>query len=292
MATQTATMTVTRGPARGKFFELEPELVHIGRGEKNEVVLDDPELAEHAASIVRRNGRYAIYTPLDETVSVDGNCIPPDRWVWLPAVARIELGRRTCCQFSSTTAAGTPAADPATGDRSSRKKGKGRGRRRQRQVARFVTDESGDARVQLGEDGHLPELSLVEGPGGRPAERREQRGVSPLAYLLIAVSMTSSVLLVFLVPGDRAGGPDRTASRRDELRRLIEKHDGSQAPWLLSLRDALQAHARKDRAAERRHFRIVLDMLEAEDLHPSNGLTGNLNDDDDLRVLLKRLFTE
>ena len=52
-----ATITVTRGPARGEFFELSEELVHIGRGEGNQLVLADDDLAEHQASIAFRNGR-------------------------------------------------------------------------------------------------------------------------------------------------------------------------------------------------------------------------------------------
>ena len=88
-----ATITVTRGPARGEFFELSEEVVHIGRGGETQVVLADTELAEHQASIRFHSGRYAILSPLPDSVSIDGKHIPPERWIWLPEKAEISLGK-------------------------------------------------------------------------------------------------------------------------------------------------------------------------------------------------------
>ncbi len=106
-----ATITVTRGPARGQFFELEAELVHIGRAESNQVVLEDTNLADHQASIVFRNGRYAIFTPLPDAVSIDGSAIPPQRWVWLPGEADIGLGQRTSLRFATVARGGLAEDD-------------------------------------------------------------------------------------------------------------------------------------------------------------------------------------
>ena len=101
-----ATITVTRGPARGQLYELEAGLVHIGRAESNQVVLEDADLADHHASIVFRNGRYAIFTPLPDAVSIDGSPIPPQRWVWLPESAEILLGESTLAYFSRVASSG------------------------------------------------------------------------------------------------------------------------------------------------------------------------------------------
>ena len=95
-----AQITVTTGPDEGKAFSLSDELVHIGRGTDNQIVLSDPTLSEHHASIVRRNGRYAIYAPAVGGVRVEGNVIPAERWVWLPSSATVCLGEGTVFELT------------------------------------------------------------------------------------------------------------------------------------------------------------------------------------------------
>ena len=74
----TSSLTITTGPGRGASFEFEDELINIGRGDMNQVVIDDPDLEEHQASIVQRNGRYAIYTAFNDAVEVDTSPIPAE----------------------------------------------------------------------------------------------------------------------------------------------------------------------------------------------------------------------
>ena len=74
-----ATITVTSGPARGTVFPLNDELMHLGRAATNQIVLDDPDLPDHQASIVKRNGRYAIYATGEAAIEVDGNVIPAEQ---------------------------------------------------------------------------------------------------------------------------------------------------------------------------------------------------------------------
>lgn len=102
-----AKLSVTTGPDRGRSFDLDDELVHIGRGTGNQIVLTDDSLAEHQASIVRRNGRFAIYTTATDGLEIEGNPIPPERWVWLPTEASIRISRRTLCQFVSVDSDGS-----------------------------------------------------------------------------------------------------------------------------------------------------------------------------------------
>lgn len=94
-----AQLTFTAGPDRGKSLRLAEEIVHLGRGAQNHVVLSDPALSDHQASIVYRNGRYAIYAPLPGMVNVDGNALPAERWVWLPIRTIIRLGLETELMF-------------------------------------------------------------------------------------------------------------------------------------------------------------------------------------------------
>ncbi|MFP6764235.1 MAG: FHA domain-containing protein [Planctomycetaceae bacterium] len=109
-------IVVTTGPERGKVFELEEELVHIGRAPENQVVLEDPALEDHQATILHKNGRFAIYRPTEADVEVDGSDIPIGRWVWLPIEARLQFGRRTSCQFSYAVPGETIRSESTEGD--------------------------------------------------------------------------------------------------------------------------------------------------------------------------------
>src|SRR5688572_25481839 len=77
-----ARLTVTTGPDRGRVFELAEEMVNIGRGAQNHIPLTDLQVAEHQATLMSRNGRYAIYVLRADSVEVDGNVIPAEQWVW------------------------------------------------------------------------------------------------------------------------------------------------------------------------------------------------------------------
>ena len=105
---ETATLTITTGPDRGKVYQLNDELVHLGRGPQNQVALSDLNVADHQASIVSRDGRYAIFTPVDRSVEVDGATIPSKRWVWLPTEAKIQVSDHTALQ---RLAAGNSSSD-------------------------------------------------------------------------------------------------------------------------------------------------------------------------------------
>lgn len=113
---QICRIVVTTGPERGKVFELEEELVHIGRAPENQIVLEDPGLSEHQATILHKNGRFAIYRPDEADVEVDGSQVPSEQWVWLPIEARLQFGRRTSCQFSYEPDAESAATDRAPVD--------------------------------------------------------------------------------------------------------------------------------------------------------------------------------
>ena len=289
-----ATITVTRGPARGQFFELEAELVHIGRAESNQVVLEDTNLADHHASIVFRNGRYAIFTPLPDAVSIDGSAIPPQRWVWLPGEADIGLGQRTSLRFATSL----PESTSGNGDAEDRPPGKeqrkGRkGRRRKRQLAKFVTDAQGESRVQLGEDGQLPELSLDEELTGGKTEQKKSGSNSVLLSLMLVVSTALSILLL-VIEGPGIGTTNRGFEMaRTELKKMLEdtkpKTDGQpEVAWRLLVRDALSAAARSDRTGEQLAYDRLLNLLNAEDRRKSS-LTGDEARDQRLKEMIATL---
>src|SRR5579863_2269079 len=111
-----ATITVTSGPDRGKVFELTGEMARLGTAPDNEVVLSDSQVGDHHASIVRREGRFAIFTSVSEGLEVDGTEVPAERWVWLPEATSIRVGRRTSVDFvvnGAGQASATMVAEPA-----------------------------------------------------------------------------------------------------------------------------------------------------------------------------------
>jgi hypothetical protein len=310
-----ATITVTDGPDTGRAFPLSDELVHIGRGADNQVVLSDGALAEHQASIVRRQGRFAIYSPESGAVQVDGNDIPPERWVWLPRTATIQLGTQTILRLDSHetplpgSAESTPT--PVTGrsrSAATRKDGE-RSRRRSRngdarpQVARFINNRTGEPLVKLGEDGQLPALELAELAEERPRERREARKSNPLLlYGVLASSFVMSLVMLVVDPEARSAADGREDA---EARAVLQEFYGDPQQSLLKyqtlLREALVHQSQGDFAGERDAYRQILRMLNSTDIRnpksSPNGLTGRQtgrgrSSDDELREALLTLLSE
>lgn len=318
-----AQITVTTGPDEGKAFSLSDELVHIGRGTDNHIVLSDPHLDEHQASIVRRNGRYAIYAPSAGGVRIEDNEIPAERWVWLPSTAMVHLGKETVLQLTCPPAQNgsesdsvevstpTPRTAKFKSPRTEQKpgpapqEGEGRSRkpreaRKRSHVARFLSNRSGEPLVKLGEDGQLPALELAELSEDRPRERRESTQSSNplLLYAVLGFSIVMSLGLLLLDP-DASG--TETASQQSDARAVVRKFiggsEGNFEPYQRLLRKALVDHSQGDAASERRHYRMVLEMLNSADVRSDlNGLTGAQTGrgpagDDELRGALETLLT-
>lgn len=368
---QVCRIVVTTGPERGKVFELEGELVHIGRAPENQIVLEDPGLSDHQATILHKNGRYAIFRPDESEVEVDGSEIPSEQWVWLPLEAKLQFGRRTSCQFhyepltesvtpppatrsinskknsaaksaqsegadsggSTSVAVKAPPLPPAVGaasdeddsgdeDESPAQSQNGKSRRSERKkkkkrtknVARFITDKGGPM-VELGADGHLPELALQDGPG-KKSKRDKSKSSSPvLLYSILGLSMAACLAMLLIDPTPTTVSETSKASARRELVRFFGMSDdeitrrereiksnpkarwpwpsnnkpvglmgdGVPARWQKDLRAAKIARTRRDSAAERAYYRRVLDQLNAEDHDLHFGLTGDMATDAELK---------
>jgi len=69
-------ITVTAGPDMGRVYELTTEIVRLGRAPSNEVALTDSQVGELHASIVCREGRFAIHTSVPDGLEVDGKVGP------------------------------------------------------------------------------------------------------------------------------------------------------------------------------------------------------------------------
>lgn len=307
-----ATITVTDGPDTGRAFPLHDDLVHIGRGADNQVVLSDAALAEHQASIVRKQGRLAIYSPATGAVQVDGNDIPAERWVWLPRTAMIQLGTATVVRLESQEVASLGTADstptPVTGRSRSRKADGERSRRRGRngehrsQVARFINDRTGEALVKLGEDGQLPALELAELAEELPRERREPKSTNPvLLYALLGGSFVASMLMLVVDPQAKTVGDRRElVAARESLQQFYGDPQSNLLPYQQLLRRSLVEHSQGNFREEREAYRKILRMLNSSDIRDPrnlNGLTGRQTgrgraSDEELRQALLTLLSE
>ena len=141
---------------------------------------------------------------------------------------------------------------------------------------------------KLGEDGHLPELQLVEGETRKTVEASKKQSNPIIIYAVLAFSMCASLLMVVV----DFEPPAATQEQRDKARQLIVRfygiNKGNLEPYQALLREARLARSRGDFATERRNFAQVLTKLNAEDTAQSfSGLTGDrgdpekLPDDDD-----------
>lgn len=130
--------------------------------------------------------------------------------------------------------------------------------------------------VQLGADGHLPELHLQE-VAKKEVEEIDTAPKKPL--LVIGALVASFVMSIGLLLIDTSEKKTEPATK-DAARAAVAKHylsppaKGELKPYQKLLREALQAHNRKDYATERRRYRQVLNLLRAENNSDTRGLTG------------------
>lgn len=300
------------GPDEGRSFDVFQELAHIGRDEDAQIVLTDPTVARHQASIARRGGRFALFTPFDGGAHVDGAAVPADRWVWLPSMAEIQLGDETRVRFeaaangSSVESGGMPVAEtesrkptePAPKDGSSstarrrRKKSESK-----RQVAKLTVDAAGSPLVQLGADGRLPEFHLSDTPVAEN-EQSNDASVRPwLALTAVGASALVSVFLMLWTPDTGAPSTQSARAARESLAEFYGKDGADLEPYQKLLRQAAIERSQGRFKEERRLYLQVLDLLNSWDAsNPRNlhGLTGKQtgrgkNSDRDLQKLLETL---
>jgi len=165
-----------------------------------------------------------------------------------------------------------------------------------RKTARFIATETAQSGLKLAEDGKLPTLRLKE-PGQEEVKQAGSSGAHPLLlFMALAFSAITTVVLL-LIPSE-SDSPGRTGEKQAARREIEESYisgmdkEAELAPYQLHLREALQAHARRDFAEERRRYRRVLDMLRAERGKFDRGLTGSPAKDETLEKLITTLLSD
>ncbi len=354
--TSTGRIAIVSGGQRFT-YALSDEFTHIGRSADNHIILDDPELEDHQASIACREGRFAIYSPLDQRVEVNGVKIPAEQWTRLTDGATIRMSPESWFRFVTSEVDANASAEPTSGAGTASANGSGRAgndsnsnaaatakksgassvtlpinpsdsktvvsgsdpgakkysRRKKsgpggssrtsaqsmtgRVTARFITDQKGDIQVQLGEDCHLPELSLQEGTAQKAAATKKGEGSNPmLVYAALGFSVLMSlVMLLVEVDMGQEGPTNKRAARQNVIREYVGKEEassGTEPLYQSRLRTALLAQARVDIMEERRCYTDVLRLLNAEDRNRFTGVTGSPERDERLRGLLAVLLAQ
>ena len=326
----TARITVTAGPDKGRVYDLTTEIVRLGRSPENEVAFTDTQVLEQHASIVCREGRFAIHTSVPDGLEVDGTQVPPERWVWLPEAATIRIGARTSFEFVAAAVASAPPAverptsgngaggtsrpagaatvsgsisipkekgggskskrgteSPGSGSDTqsrSRRSGTERGDRSKRStIARFITDGPGDPLVKLGEDGHLPELTLHESNSSERQVAGTKESNPTILLAVLGLSMGLTMLMLVMDMGSSGGNAEAKERAREEIKEYYGTDNEVRKDYQEQLREAQRARRRRDYDDERRAYRNVLSQLrsEAKDkVSRYTGLTGRIDYDE------------
>ena len=143
-------------------------------------------------------------------------------------------------------------------------------------VARFITDQIGDPLVKLGEDGHFPELQLIEELDGKEASHAAQPPKNSSPVLLIAAfccSVGLSLALLFVDIESFGSSGQKKAVARHVLSAFYGNGAAPLQPYQKALRAARNAASQGHTVLERQRYREVLELLRSEDKNPITGLT-------------------
>ena len=293
-------LEILTGPDQGKTFPLESELLHIGRGADNGVVLSDPSLGDFHVSLSQQAGRLSLYANEANQIMVGGTLVPGQQWVPVPADAKIHLGGQTEVrvterpQAMAAAPATAEAIAPASGERrrAPRKESK-------RQVAKPITGRTGEIAVQMGADGKFPELALATGTGPtKPALKAKESNPALLFTILAGSCLSSAGLLLIDFETSQVTSSQDQSTARSQLVEFYGSDSAILEPYQRLLRQASVESSQGHRSAERQLLKQVLGLLnsvDAADPANLNGLTGKQTkrgkrSDQELRELLQSLL--
>jgi hypothetical protein len=285
-------LLITAGAGRGQGLVLSEELTNIGRADDNHLVLSDPDVGLHHATVARRGERFALYVPAGQTVAVDGEPVPPGQWAWLPHEATLKLSPSTSLRFQPVGVdSGEPPAAIAPKAGAERKPGSTKKGDKSRKTAKFVTDRAGETLVRFGEDGQLPELQLRDAQVAPKSMAKHSASGNPaVLYAALGCSLLASLVLLVVDVESVATSEGKAAARQAVVREFLGRDGQPLKPHQRLLREASLAHSRGDTRAEQDAYRRVLRLLNSEDRNPFTGLTGSLEDDERLREYLGTLL--
>jgi hypothetical protein len=196
----------------------------------------------------------------------------------------------------------SPSVSPADGSTAKSSPQTGAPRRASRRVAKFITADVAESKLEVAPDGELPKLQLTEFGERKRKSKRSESATQWRMVLLICGSLAASTFLLFMGPSPV---PQSQSSSEQRSRVIIkQKYFGDDAESLETyqryLREAFLARSRGDRKAERLYYRKVLHLLRAEHHEvdaDEKGITGqrveshaSLPSDEELERLLSILL--
>ena len=203
-------------------------------------------------------------TPSAPPVETNNPPAPPNGKAHLPVLRRPLPFQSTPVQESSKSSAEPPVPSPPPTLQSPAQ--------RKVKVAKFVSGGATNSRINLGEDGQLPEFVVEEGAKHETAPSESQTSRPLVLAIALCLSAAVSVLMLFVDTE-----PQQSKSQRKLLARqhLAEYYigDGTQ-PYQELIRQALADMNHGDRKSAQQKLRRVLEMLHSEGHSESIGLTG------------------
>jgi pSer/pThr/pTyr-binding forkhead associated (FHA) protein len=117
-----AQLTMRRGPQAGKIFELTADVITIGRGAKNDIIIDNDDVSRDHCRLVRVTADYELHDLNSANGTfIDGQRVSKNRV--LPSTSLIELGDSITFEYERGTLPSTAslkkdtaAPDPSTDD--------------------------------------------------------------------------------------------------------------------------------------------------------------------------------
>jgi hypothetical protein len=172
-----------------------------------------------------------------------------------------------------------PASSPRPDAKSATKKNSrsSSGPAREARPARFIAAESSETRVELGHDGQLPVLKLEEATHIDVDDRNTRDSNPWLLVAALAFSFGMSAVLLFVDTSGTPAEQTTKTSARGDIEMYYSRPVAKPNRYRKLLREALQAYNKEDYATERKRYKLVLDLLHAENNDPYSGLTGQVS---------------
>ena len=146
-------------------------------------------------------------------------------------------------------------------------------------VAKFITTDVAESRIEVAADGKLPELQLST-DHGKTQDKKTASSTNPWGLvLLICGSLIASTALLLIGPSSNTTSQHSSVERARILiqDKYFGPNEGPRKQYQEYLRDALLARSQGNRSKEEHYYRKVIYLLRAEHLDADpdeRGLTG------------------
>lgn len=180
--------------------------------------------------------------------------------------ASFELNEKPTGDIAAAKSTSTPIANPLPTPIGSTPE------KRKRKSAKLLTEAVSESKLQMGADGKLPELKVVE-IQNPTANDKVESDQSPLTMIIVlCISVGVSVLLLF-APTDSVSTSSDFQFALDSLEQHYIGTKPPLKPYQVLLREAIQFENTGNRQKAKANYRKIVDMILAERRNTNTGLT-------------------